>query len=53
MEKITRQTKFLIVGSGAAGLCFAQMLRKQGLDFEIFERDEGNRPKGWSFGLDV
>ncbi|OAP56446.1 hypothetical protein AYL99_09625 [Fonsecaea erecta] len=41
----------LIAGAGPAGLALAQMLRKGGVRFEIFERDE-SRPQGWSVGLD-
>ncbi|KAK3111724.1 hypothetical protein LTR53_012731 [Teratosphaeriaceae sp. CCFEE 6253] len=44
--------KVLIVGAGVAGLALGQMLRKQGIALEIFERDEGTRKQGWALGLD-
>lgn len=53
MAKLTRDTKFLIIGSRALGLCPAQMLRKQAQDFETFERDDAQKPKGWALGLEV
>ncbi|UZJ53389.1 hypothetical protein CBS101457_002709 [Exobasidium rhododendri] len=36
---VTATETVLIVGAGIGGLVFAQMLRKQGVAFEIFERD--------------
>ncbi|TKA63947.1 hypothetical protein B0A55_12957 [Friedmanniomyces simplex] len=44
--------KVLIIGAGVAGLALAQILRKRGLAFEVFERDDGARNQGWSVGLD-
>lgn len=43
----------LIVGAGLGGLALAQCLRKQGISYEIFERDvnDDSRPQGWSIGL--
>lgn len=43
----------LIVGGGLGGLGLAQSLRKQGISFEIFERDENadSRFQGWAIGL--
>lgn len=43
----------LIVGAGLGGLGLAQSLRKQGISFEIFERDdnENSRFQGWAIGL--
>ncbi|KAK3941443.1 hypothetical protein QBC46DRAFT_382699 [Diplogelasinospora grovesii] len=43
----------LIVGGGLGGLTLAQALRKQGISFEIFERDPDAdaRPQGWAIGL--
>ncbi|KAI0599996.1 hypothetical protein F4775DRAFT_599524 [Biscogniauxia sp. FL1348] len=43
----------LIVGAGLGGLTLAQVLRKQGVSFEIFERDpsEASRTQGWSLAL--
>lgn len=43
----------LIIGAGLGGLSLAQMLRKQGVSFEIFERDqdEDARFQGWAISL--
>jgi ribulose 1,5-bisphosphate synthetase/thiazole synthase len=43
----------LIVGAGIGGLTLAQTLRKQGISFEIFERDEDQnaRFQGWAIAL--
>lgn len=43
----------LIAGAGLGGLCLAQCLRKQGISFEVFERDENehSRPQGWAIAL--
>ncbi|KAI5926648.1 hypothetical protein F4810DRAFT_724262 [Camillea tinctor] len=43
----------LIVGAGLGGLTLAQVLRKQGVSFEIFERDpsETSRTQGWSLSI--
>ena len=43
----------LIVGAGIGGLTLAQCLRKQGVSFEIFERDEAitSRGQGYCIGL--
>ena len=43
----------LIAGAGLGGLSLAQCLRKQGISFEIFERDENEnaRFQGWAIGL--
>ncbi|KAL8644490.1 MAG: hypothetical protein Q9210_007229, partial [Variospora velana] len=43
----------LIVGGGLGGLGLAQSLRKQGISFDIFERDESpdSRFQGWAIGL--
>lgn len=45
-------TKIIIIGSGLSGVALAQILRKEGVDFEIFERDGGTRSQGWTIGLD-
>ena len=46
--------KALIIGAGLGGLCLAQALRRDGIDFEIFERDKGpfERPQGYRLHLD-
>ncbi|ETS75732.1 hypothetical protein PFICI_12676 [Pestalotiopsis fici W106-1] len=43
----------LIVGAGIGGLLLAQLLRKQGISYEIFERDENDhdRLQGWSIAI--
>ncbi|KAI1338678.1 hypothetical protein F5Y15DRAFT_386605 [Xylariaceae sp. FL0016] len=43
----------LIVGAGLGGLTLAQVLRKKGVTFEIFERDasEASRAQGWSLAI--
>ncbi|KIL88414.1 fad binding domain protein [Fusarium avenaceum] len=43
----------LIVGAGLGGLTLAQTLRKQGISFEIFERDKSSdaRFQGWAIAL--
>lgn len=43
----------LIVGAGVGGLSLAQTLRKKGISYEVFERDEDEnaRFQGWAIGL--
>lgn len=43
----------LIVGAGLGGLTLAQCLRKQGISFEIFERDEDEQARfqGWAIAI--
>jgi 2-polyprenyl-6-methoxyphenol hydroxylase-like FAD-dependent oxidoreductase len=43
----------IIVGAGLGGLVLAQALRKKGVSYEIFERDEGahDRFQGWTIAL--
>ncbi|KAI0454783.1 putative monooxygenase [Xylaria acuta] len=43
----------LIAGAGLGGLVLAQTLRKQGISYEIFERDRSERDRrpGWVIGL--
>ncbi|KAI1350266.1 hypothetical protein F5Y01DRAFT_326639 [Xylaria sp. FL0043] len=43
----------LIIGAGLGGLTLAQTLRKQGISFEIFERDtdKNSRFQGWAIAL--
>ena len=43
----------LIVGAGVGGLSLAQSLRRQGISFEIFERDNDSesRFQGWAIAM--
>ncbi|KAI1293921.1 putative monooxygenase [Xylaria venustula] len=43
----------LIAGAGLSGLALAQILRKEGVSYEIFERDESidARTQGWAIAL--
>ncbi|KAF2258399.1 FAD/NAD(P)-binding domain-containing protein [Lojkania enalia] len=43
----------LIIGAGLGGLTLAQTLRKQGISYEVFERDEdqNGRFQGWAIAL--
>ncbi|KAI3330873.1 putative monooxygenase [Ustulina deusta] len=43
----------LIAGAGLSGLTLAQILRKEGVSFEIFERDQSAdaRTQGWAIAL--
>ena len=45
--------KVLIIGGGLGGLACAQGLRKHGIPYEIFERDESpnSRTQGWALSL--
>ncbi|CAK7273529.1 hypothetical protein SEPCBS57363_005696 [Sporothrix epigloea] len=45
----------LIIGAGIGGLFLAQFLRKQGVSFDIFERDASPdaRFPGWAIGLNM
>jgi cation diffusion facilitator CzcD-associated flavoprotein CzcO len=45
--------KVLIIGGGLGGLACAQGLRKHGIPYEIFERDESPnaRTQGWALSL--
>ncbi|KZP13838.1 FAD/NAD(P)-binding domain-containing protein [Athelia psychrophila] len=45
--------KIIIVGAGLGGLTLAQSLRGHGIEYEIYERDEGQytRNQGWSLSL--
>ncbi|KAI1469163.1 FAD/NAD(P)-binding domain-containing protein [Daldinia caldariorum] len=53
MASQTRKPRVLIVGAGLGGLTLAQCLRKQGVPFEIFERDTSahSRFLGWAIGI--
>ena len=52
-ELVIIKMHVLIVGGGLGGLGLAQSLRKQGISFEVFERDENadSRFQGWAIGL--
>ncbi len=52
MTSTEKSGKVLIVGAGVSGLLLAQILRKEGIPVEVFERDNGTRNQGWSVGLD-
>ncbi|OTA82851.1 hypothetical protein M434DRAFT_378823 [Hypoxylon sp. CO27-5] len=49
----TTKPRVLIVGAGLGGLTLAQCLRKQNIQYEIFERDADpvSRASGWAIGL--
>eukprot|EP01103_Thecamoeba_quadrilineata_P015754 TRINITY_DN5076_c0_g1_i1.p1 TRINITY_DN5076_c0_g1~~TRINITY_DN5076_c0_g1_i1.p1 ORF type:complete len:398 (-),score=67.75 TRINITY_DN5076_c0_g1_i1:60-1253(-) len=48
------EPKLIIIGAGLGGLVLAQVLRKNAVPFEIFERDEGpgSREQGWSLNIE-
>lgn len=50
---MSSRPNILIVGAGIGGLLLAQLLRKQGVPYEIFERDENDhdRLQGWSIAI--
>lgn len=50
---VSRTPHIIIIGAGLGGLMLAQALRKRGISFEIFERDEHEnaRQQGWALGL--
>ena len=49
----SQRPHILILGAGLCGLTLAQNLRKLGISFQIFERDEGphSRFQGWAIAL--
>ncbi|WPH00023.1 Hypothetical protein R9X50_00284600 [Acrodontium crateriforme] len=44
---------FIIIGAGITGLILAQGLKKQGVSFEIFERDPNAEFRGAGWGLTI
>lgn len=52
MAILQSETKVLIVGSGLSGLALGQILRREKVHFEVFERDSGSRAQGWTIALD-
>ena len=52
---VSERPHVLILGAGLGGLTLAQSLRKQGVSFEIFEKDQGlhSRFQGWAIALHV
>ena len=52
MAVLNSESKVLIIGSGVSGLSLAQILRKESIPFEIYERDDGTRSQGWTISLD-
>ncbi|KAI0401463.1 FAD/NAD(P)-binding domain-containing protein [Xylaria palmicola] len=52
MASESARPRVLIVGAGLSGLALAQCLRKQGIPFEIFERDTDiSTRQGWAIAL--
>ena len=53
MATLNTASKVLIIGAGPGGLALAQILRSQGVSYELFERDEGvaGRAQGWAVAL--
>ena len=52
MAKLNSNSKIIIVGGGVSGLALAQIFRNHGIDYEVFEKDDGTNTYGWSLGLD-
>ncbi|KAH8660385.1 hypothetical protein BX600DRAFT_499565 [Xylariales sp. PMI_506] len=52
-EHLGTKPHVLIIGAGLGGLTLAQSLRKQGISFEIFERDtnDHSRTQGYAIGI--
>lgn len=45
--------RFIIIGAGITGLILAQALKKEGVPFEIFERDPNAEFRGAGWGLTI
>lgn len=45
--------KIIIIGAGPGGLVLAHCLQKQGIPYEIFEREKASQPRkqGWAVAL--
>lgn len=45
--------KVLIIGAGPGGLALAQILRRYGIPYDVFERDDSQRGRkqGWAVAL--
>ncbi|TWF34916.1 2-polyprenyl-6-methoxyphenol hydroxylase-like FAD-dependent oxidoreductase [Chitinophaga polysaccharea] len=50
-----KKIQVAITGAGISGLCLAQGLHQQGIDFEVFERDEApdSRTQGYRIRIDL
>ena len=53
MPALDSNSKVLIVGAGPGGLVLAQVLRRYGVPFELFEREGRlqDRAQGWAVAL--
>ncbi|KAM5343379.1 hypothetical protein ACJ41O_011916 [Fusarium nematophilum] len=43
--------KVLIIGGGSTGLALAQGLKKAGIPFDVYEKEDAPREKTWTMGL--
>lgn len=53
MTQNTQRPHVLIVGAGLAGLTLAQSLRKEGITFDIFERDHDVDAHGGGWAIAI
>lgn len=53
MTQVTQSGKVLVIGASIGGLVLAQILKKNDVPFELFERDErlDSRKQGWAIAL--